>query len=217
MESLENVSDKELETGIDKSLSNARELIAEGDILLEGNKFSRAYCLYQLATEEIGKSRLLFALIMNRQIGESINYKDTDREFTHHQTKSKSALVFEIIAFLVMYSNQHDKSADERKKRFQEAISNVENENDVQELNFFKNASLYVGLHDGSFVSPSEIINKEMAFGLRENALIRLEAGKMVLQNLLKDLPNIVTLVNQAKQVEPNHIDDHFFDTFFKD
>lgn len=217
MESLENVSDKELEIGIDKSLSNAKELIAEGDILLERDKFSRAYCLYQLATEEIGKARLLFALLMNRQIGENILYKEVNREFAHHQTKSKSALAFEMIAFLVMYSSQNDKSAEERKASFQKAISNVANENDVQELNFFKNASLYVGLRDGIFVNPSEIVNKEMAISLRQNALIRLEAGKVVLQNLLKDLPNIVTLVNQTKQVEPNHIEDHFFDPFFKD
>src|SRR5690606_24656563 len=106
---LENVPNKELEDGIEKSMKNAKELIEEGDILFKENKFSRAYCLYQLATEEVGKSRLLFALVMNRQLGENIDYKEVNREFMHHQTKSKSALTFETIALLVMYSSKKDK------------------------------------------------------------------------------------------------------------
>jgi AbiV family abortive infection protein len=215
--SLENISDKELEVGIDKSLKNANELIEEGDILLKENRISRAYCLYQLATEEVGKSRLLFALIMNRQLGEDINYKEVNREFIHHQTKSESALTFEMLALLLMYSGEKDKTAEVRKANFFEALQRVQNENDVQVLNNHKNNSLYVGVKDGAFVKPSDSITKEMAIELRTNVLIRLEAGKTVLRGMLKDLDTIISLLKQTRQATGDEQTGKYFDTFFKD
>jgi len=211
---LEKLLNDEIEIGIEKSLENAKELIEEGDILFNANRFCRAYCLYQLATEEIGKSRLLFALIMNRKLGEEIDYKEVNKEFIHHQTKSKSALTFEMIALLVMYSNKKDKSAQERKKKFLDSLQSIQDENDVNVLNNHKNNSLYVGIKDGNFLDPKDAITKEMVIHIRTNALIRLEAGKGVLKGMLVDLDNIITLIKQAKNEEIGEI---FFDTFFKD
>ena len=214
---LENLPETELKIGIEKSLSNAKELIEEGDFLFKENRYSRAYCLYQLATEEIGKSRLLFALIMNRQLGEDIDYKQINKEFTHHQTKSKSALTFEMMAFLVMFSSEKDKSAEERKNNFLDAMERVQTENDVNVLNNNKNYSLYIGIKDGKFVEPKDVITKEMAASLRTNVLIRFEAGRSVLKLMIEDLENIVNLLKQAKQLESDEIGEKFFDTFFRD
>lgn len=215
--SLEIISDTELEIGIEKSLKNARELIDEGDILLRENRISRAYCLYQLAAEEVGKSRLLFALIMNRKLENNINYKEVNWEFLHHQTKSKSALTFEMIALLLFYSGKQDISAQERKSKFLDALQRVQDENDVHELNNNKNNSLYVGIRDGNFFEPSDIITKEMAVELRTNVLIRLEAGRTVLTGMLKDLNFIIGLIKQAEQETGEEQAEKFFDTFFKD
>ncbi len=215
--SLENVSDKELELGIVKSLKNANELIEEGDILLKENRISRAYCLYQLAAEEVGKSRLLFALIIDRQLGEDINYKEVNSEFTHHQPKSKGALTFEKLALLLMYGGEKDKTVEERKVNFLAALKGVQIKNDVQVLNNHKNNSLYVGIKDGAFVEPSDCITKEMAIELRTNTLIRLEAGKAILVGMLKNLDTIISLLKQTPQVTDNEEAEKFFNTFFKD
>lgn len=215
--SLETITDKELEVGIEKSLKNAKELIEEGDILFKEDRISRAYCLYQLAAEEVGKSRLLFALIMNRKLGENIDYREVNREFLHHQTKSKSALTFEMLALLLMYSSKKDKTAQERKASFLEAMQRVQDENDVQALDNHKNNSLYVGIKDGSFFEPSDIIRKAMAIELRTNVLIRHEAGKTVLRGLLKDLDNIIGLMKKARQATGDEQTEKLFDTFFKD
>ena len=142
---IENLSNNELEIGIEKSLKNAKELIEEGDILFNANRFSRAYCLYQLGAEEVGKSRILFALVMKRQLGEIIGYKVVNREFIDHQSKSEGALTFEMIALLMMYSSKKDKSAEERKQIFLDSMERISIENDVKVLNNHKNNSLYVG------------------------------------------------------------------------
>lgn len=215
--SLDTVPDKELEIGIKKSLKNAKDLIEEGDILLKESRICRAYCLYQLASEEVGKSRLLLALIMNRQLGENINYREVNWEFLHHQSKSKSALTFEMIVLLLFYSSKYEIPAQERKSKFLEALERVHEENDVKELNNKKNNSLYVGIKDGTFFEPSEVITKEMADELRTNVLIRLEAGRSVLNGMLKDLNSIISLIKEAEQETGEEYAKKFFDTFFKD
>ena len=213
--SLEGVTDNELHLGIEKVFDNAKELIDEADFLFANDRYSRAYCLYQLASEEIGKGRLLFALIMNRKLGDKIDYKSVDKEFYFHQAKSKSALFFEMVAYLVMYSTQKDKSADERRDLFAKAVANVHDENNAEKLNRYKNDSLYVGLQNDKFVCPSELITQEMATNLRTDVLIRLEAGRTVLQTLLKNLENIIVLVKQAHDL-PDSSSENFFNVFFK-
>ena len=63
---LNNLTVAEIEHGITLALENAAQMIKEGDLLFENNMFARAYTLYQLATEEVGKSRLLFSLIITQ-------------------------------------------------------------------------------------------------------------------------------------------------------
>lgn len=214
---LENLNNDELKIGIEKSLENAKELSEEGDILFKVNRYSRAYCLYQLAAEEVGKSRLLFALIMNRGLGEKIDYKEVNRDFLHHQTKSNSALNFEMIALLLMYSSENDKSAQERKETFLNSLQRIQYENDANILNNHKNNSLYVGIKDGKFTEPKYVITKEMVINIRSNVLIRLKAGKSVLKELLNDIDNIIKLIKQADQTKSDEIGEKFFDTFFKE
>src|SRR5690242_5839534 len=149
---LEELANQELEVGIQKSLINANDLIEEGDILFNNLRYSRAYALYQLAAEEIGKSRLLFALLMERKLEYEIDYKQTNKDFTHHQTKARSALTFEVIALLFMYSSQKSKSMEERKSAFLNSLQGVHSENDLETLNNNKNNSLYVGVANGKFV-----------------------------------------------------------------
>lgn len=178
---LEKITDKNLVVGIEKSLKNSKELIEEGDILFNENRICRAYCLYQLAVEEVGKSNLLFTLLMNRKLGNNINYNVFNRDFAHHQTKSKRAIIFEKLALLMMYSSQKEQSSQQRKASFIEALKRLQHDNDVAVLNKNKNNSLYVGIKDNRFFEPSDVISKQMASELRQNVLIRYEAGKTVL------------------------------------
>lgn len=180
-------------------------------------RICRAYCLYQLAVEEVGKSRLLFAFIMKRKLGKNIDYKEVNRGFAHHQTKSKSALTFEQIALLLMYSSEKDKTPEERRASFLDSLKRVQDENDVHVLNNNKNNSLYVGIKDDRFFEPSDVISREMAIELRTNVLIRLETGKTLLKTMLNDLEKIIGFIKQADQAPDGRQTEESIDTFFKD
>jgi len=214
---LEELSIEEIEIGIKKALENAEDMIKEGDLLYKSDSYSRAYTLYQLATEEIGKSRILFSLIMNFKLGNSIDFKDLNKDFIHHQTKSKSAIIFEMTALLVMHSSG-DESAEERKKKFFKSLDNLQKESEnINKLNNHKNDSLYIGVVDKKFVSPKDIITKEMAGKLRTNSLIRLEASKTILKGMLNDIDNLVKGIKEIGDDKEYKIDDNFFDRFFKE
>ncbi len=103
---LDQINSDEIATGIKIVLDNARELFSDGDILYKEKRFARAYTLFQFAIEEIGKSRLLYSLLMAIRNGEKINYNNYNKEFTSHQKKSKGAIVFEIISLLLMFKHE---------------------------------------------------------------------------------------------------------------
>jgi len=155
--------------GVSASLSNALDLIDEGIILLEGKKFARAYTLFQFATEEIGKSRLLFSLLISIKSGEEINWNKFNKEFVTHTDKTKGAIVFDHIAILLLSNYNLD---DEKKiaeyKEYNHTL--VKEENNVKASNDNKNNSLYVGIKDGKITSPKELITEVMATTLKENA-----------------------------------------------
>lgn len=213
---LEELTISELEIGIVKVLENAENMIFEADLLYKKGRYPRAYTLSQLAIEEIGKSRLLFSLIMDLKLGNEINYKEANRDFIHHQTKSKSAIVFETIVLLVMHSNGKG-SPDQRKTKFLNALEELQKESEsIDDLNNKKNGSLYVGIVDKKFITPEDVISREMVDGLRTNALIRLEASRTILKAMLEDIDKITELMKEAESKEENMVNNKFIDSFFK-
>lgn len=212
----EKICDEDIIIGIEKSLSNAKELIEEGDILLTENKFSRPYCLYQLAAEEVGKSTLLFSLLFKRKLGAKINYKEIKKEFTDHPTKTKNSVSLEKIAILVVASGEKDKPLEEKVKDFLESLERIENDNNIKELNNQKNNALYVGVKNNKFVKPKEIINKQMAEGIRINALNRLEVGETIIMSFLSNIEKIIKLAKEIEYPEGYNVEEKIFELFLK-
>jgi AbiV family abortive infection protein len=214
---LEELSISELEKGIEKALENSEDMFKEGEILYKNECFQRAYTLYQLAIEEIGKSKLLFSLIIDQLLGKEVNFKEINKDFTHHQTKSKSSVYFEVAALLIIHSGGED-SAEKRKAKFLDSFGKLQEEIQfINGLNNNKNNSLYVGIADNKFVSPKEIITKEMATELRTNTLVRLETSKAILKTMLTDRDKIVNKLKNLQDNNEDNIDDKFFESFFKD
>ncbi|MEJ7829908.1 MAG: AbiV family abortive infection protein [Segetibacter sp.] len=214
---LEELSIDELELGIKRALENAEDMINEGDILYENESYPRSYTLYQLAIEEIGKSRILFSLIINLRLENEIDFKEINKDFMHHQTKSKSAITFEMAALLVMHSTG-DESADERKKKFFTSLEDLQAESEnINRLNNYKNDSLYIGIAEKKFISPKDVITKEMTDELRTNSLIRLEASRTILKGMLNDVDKLVKGIKEVDDDDEFKIDDQFFDQFFRD
>lgn len=185
---LEGLSAEEIVRGMSLCESNANELYEDAETLQNANRLARAYTLYQLAIEEIGKVRMLGSLFYSLKLNKEIDYKKADKNFLSHQPKTKESVGFEQIVVMLLYSNEEDETRREQLKQYFQELSDEENRTAV--YNDFKNISLYVSVNDGFFVSPKEVITSEMVDQIRTSATIRLKSLSNMIQILTDE--NIV-------------------------
>ena len=149
----------EIAIAIKKLFENARELTEEAELLLSHKRFARAYTLAHLASEEVAKIPILVDKAMTAASGEKWNWKDID--VTIHKRKIKNGLNHEAIQTFFASVGEID---FEKLKRIDEV---------ADELNRWKNNSLYVSLADAS--KPSEVISEGRATEVIEIARRRLQ------------------------------------------
>ena len=171
------MDDKQIEKGFNLIIANAESLIEEAKLLSANNKVARAYTLAQLAIEEIGKSTFLTRAIFDYYMGTEINSKYFDKlGFRKHQEKTKHSLKPELIA-IYMFEKSRGEKTDLR-----DGV--LDDFNRIEEYNTYKNDSLYVGIVDDSFVSPSEIISPDFVSALISKAEIRLATARPLFSSL---------------------------------
>jgi AbiV family abortive infection protein len=76
--------------GINKSLDNASELYDDAEILFKLKRYPRAYTLYQLSIEEIGKVSIIYNFLLFRNIQ---NISEKKRLFGNLQTTNQKRKV----------------------------------------------------------------------------------------------------------------------------
>lgn len=96
---LEDLSDEELIKGIQKSYTNAVNLLDEAYLLGQAEKFSRGYTLCQISIEEFAKCPLLFGLLMERLEKSEIDYEKFNGDFISHKRKMEHGIDWEITMF----------------------------------------------------------------------------------------------------------------------
>ncbi|WP_430404225.1 AbiV family abortive infection protein [Fluviicola sp.] len=190
---LEGLSAEEITRGMRLCESNANELYEDAETLRNANRLARAYTLYQLAIEEIGKVRMLGSLFYSLKLNKEIDYKKADKNFLSHQPKTKESVGFEQIVVMLIYSNEEDETKREQLKQYFQELSDEETRTAV--YNDFKNISLYVSVNDGFFVSPKEVITSEMVDQIRTSATIRLRSLSSMIQILTDE--NIVLSIEK--------------------
>ena len=171
------MTDKDLEKAYNLTFNNAKELIEEADGLRIFERYPRAYTLYQLTIEEIGKCNIIYSAILDFYMGTTIdnNYLKK-RGFFDHKEKTKSSLSSELIAI-----KSFEKHIGKETNLSQKVVDDY---NNVEEINNKKNQSLYVGLIGDNFFAPSSMITKEMVDGIFMTAHIRWKATEPQLQPL---------------------------------
>ena len=187
-QSLEGLNADEVVRGMKLCEFNATELYGDAETLRSANRLARAYTLYQLAIEEIGKVRMLASVFYSLKLNKEIDYKKANKNFLAHQPKTKESVGFEQIVVMLLYSNEEDETRREQLKQYFQELSDEENRTAV--YNDFKNISLYVSVNDGFFVSPKEVITFEMVDQIRTSATIRLRSLSNMIQILTDE--NIV-------------------------
>ena len=195
------MNDVELENGLKLTYKNAIRLIEEADGLLIFERYSRAYTLYQLAAEEIGKFVLIFHAMLDFYNGIVIDEKYfEDKAFRDHKPKTKKSLLIELIVI-----EHFEKYIGHETGLKQKIWDDYEN---VNELNNRKNQSLYVSIKDDKFVFPDSIITKDMVNNIGLLTKIRLKGIEPfnkplpIMKKIASGLQEILNNPEKIKEIE---------------
>lgn len=160
----EPVSAEALVLGMIACRDNARELIAEADILTEHGRHARAYALLHTACEELGKFAVLEIGAKGLLAGRAPKWKRFWQRFRSHD--SKSAQLEVQLMMLAASSAQAGDLAELARTLFDFGLS-------------VRNAALYVDRGpDGAFRKPSSLDFSVPAPGLRAVAEHALAAAQ---------------------------------------
>jgi AbiV family abortive infection protein len=213
-ESLSTASVDEIIRGITLCTTNAKELFYEGGILFDNGRFERALTLFQLSIEEVGKSKMLFNVLLDTKMNMEINWKEIDDEFYHHTKKAQSSMNFELFATAVLAWGKKDQ---EDISGYKEYINTLMSENgaNAYKANILKKNSLYVGYNKGKFSSPGDTITKEDVESLRDTLAIRLYASDTILNTYIVDIDRIAVEIIKLKN-DPKFNYNQIFSSLFE-
>lgn len=170
------LSREQLITARDKVIENAKNLFEEAQLLYTNERLSRAYFLFCICNEELGKSVMITSAIVEL-VNESIDWKKFWRRLRNHKDKTGTIEHLENI--------------------FISSDANFTEPNDIKkiipELEEFKMASLYSDMFQNDFFVPDEIIPRYIVDSLLELTLKRIDfitstvRSKDTLKNITKE------------------------------
>lgn len=187
------IDDKILLDGLNKTLENARLLFIDATLLLENKKYPRAYTLYQLSIEEIGKLLILHNSLLDYHMGNEV-----DRDYLHkhgyfnHVKKTHSSITLEFSYLMEYKMSVPTASTGELIKDL------INEENNLQQSNELKNSSLYVDFSDNKFKSPIETITLDMVTAIESKARLRILLGEKIYEKS----ENSEQLIKEAKRLK---------------
>lgn len=180
------ITNETLITGIIKSEENAKELIEEANILLDNNKLARAFTLFQLAIEELGKCAMITNYILE---DDKSKINKLLKELKKHKIKTDYSIGYD----MMLYKSLNEK----HKKTLLESF--VFNSSNISLVDDYKNYSLYTSIINNEFKKPSEIITLENVQNHKFYAEIRLNVAKELNR---VNIDNFPTLIEARKEVD---------------
>jgi AbiV family abortive infection protein len=155
--------------GIFKSISNASDLYGDAELLFNNSRYSRAYTLYQLAIEEIGKASMIYSFILYKDYNQTSEQDKFKKEFVDHKKKTQSSIGIDVLlAFQIS-------DLKLKKGLMYQAYKQLQ---DVKSLNKLKNQSLYTDLIEGVFKLPREVISFELTSEIKTLVKTRLNTAE---------------------------------------
>jgi AbiV family abortive infection protein len=149
-----------------KILENAQELIEDAELLLENNRYPRAFVLAHLASEELIKYHAFFPVVLELARDHRVDWKTIDRLLRDHQAKIRGTILFD---FVLEPPSDGVYQANKLSQRMRA----------VQDTNDLKNYGLYASQIDHEYFKPSDLINDQAARECVSHARGRLQWYRM--------------------------------------
>ena len=171
------INEETCKLAVVKSLENSQELFNDAELLFQNRRRNRAYALYVLAMEEIGKCDVCISILCLRLFHDKEALKKLQFVFKYHESKLEHSNVIDLIVIRVLLPRYPEIS---RKK----ANELLKYEVKAKNLNELKKKSLYTYYENNSFHSPSDYISVE------DVEAVRLDAANRI--KIVEDLWNFV-------------------------
>jgi AbiV family abortive infection protein len=168
---------------VTKSIKNAEQLIDEGKILKAHGKLARAYTLYQLAIEEVGKALMTYGFLLFDDYEDEEKQKSFLTDFRDHKIKTKKSAGIDFMIAMTLGS------AEIKKVLITNMQTQLEN---TSKFNDLKNYSLYTSLIENTFLMPEEIISEKIVNDLEFYAVMRQKAADEVYNLGIKEFDKIL-------------------------
>lgn len=164
---------------------NALDLFQDADILYKSDRLPRAYSLYHFSFEESGKCFILVNLFFDYAMCK-VNFQDIkpkllkQRGFQDHIGKlKKSTLEFSKFGTYVSILGG--------KEDFIQQIEKMYKNFNVEKMDNNKNYSIYLTFKNNNFIMPSDLINEDDFYEMKNLAEINLYFLKIIIQAFEKE------------------------------
>jgi len=170
--------------GIPKIIRNAESLYSDAELLRNNGRKERAYTLYQLSIEEIGKAFMFVGALMFDDLTDKNIQRELKRNFKDHKQKSNISIGLNSFLWEFMKSKEPDKYEEILIKSFEE-------HSNVNEINEKKNLSLYVSYEGNKFISPEKKITQKDLDEIKSRAGYRVYIGSKIFRVVIENIDNI--------------------------
>lgn len=140
-----------LEKATFNALKNAEELFEDAQILLKNDRLPRAYTLFHLSIEEVGKVFVLYKYLLQNDYSAG-NLDKFLSEMRDHKIKINLSTNAKILEAAFTNSQSFD--------LYKSIINHEYSESEIKELNKLKNDSLYSGFENDKSFLPHEKFSK---------------------------------------------------------
>lgn len=166
-----------------KAVENAGQLVDEAKLLKEHKRFARAFTLYQLSIEEIGKASMTFGFLLFGNIEDEAEQSAFLKEFRDHKTKTKRATGIDLNIARTIDNRELSKTL---------ILNVIKQQGEINKINDYKNYSLYTSFVDDAVYMPSEFINQQLVEELGFYAEIRFEASSQYYEIAIRNFDELV-------------------------
>ncbi|MEO8886596.1 MAG: AbiV family abortive infection protein [Mucilaginibacter sp.] len=171
------IDENELKNGVNVCLSNAESLINDAELLKANGRNERAYTLFQLASEEIGKASQVLNFLLLEDINNPNSYKLFLKEFHSHKSKTTSFINYDYFVLKALKEIVKDK------RKFLDAT--VYEYNNLNLINDRKNHSLYTSIINNKFASPRQLISIDHLNHIEFRIITRFKIAKAMIEAAL--------------------------------
>lgn len=200
---MNNIEISSIYEGMRLCCNQATQLICDADLLLNNNSYSTAYSLYQLASEESSKIRILLRLAIEKNSGiillDEQRGKYFSKLFRNHLEKIKlnatSDQNFNELADKINFPKYREDDS------IQKEIDNP------KESDLLKQNGFYVDIKDSKFISPKTQIGEIECKELRDIVIFRHSRMKEIMEDYFRQpefyIKNFVADINNQINLTP--------------